>query len=187
MWSYWQFFITWIVIHCYHCGAYLSKVCNWLTTVKRMTNPVCWCNAWTGCFLGANECVGTWTGRILYFQLHIIGWSIAQNGECVLEHHVPKTDAYAINPVTCLTQYFKGTISIQYSPCGVCGGPNGTATGFSLSTLVFPFRYHSTNAPHSLIHLSQTLYNLKNCSALFSHTHIYIDKYQFPQTWDSDS
>jgi len=161
-------------MNCNICGAYLSKVCDWLTAVKRMTDPVCWCNAWTRCFLGTNKCVGTWVGRILYFQLHIIGWGITQNGECVLEHHVPKTDADAINPVTCLTQYFQGTISIQYSPCGTCGVPTGTATGFSLSTSVFPCQYHSTNAPHSL----KALYNLKNCSALFIHTHTHKHLYR---------
>jgi hypothetical protein len=65
----------------------------------------------------------------------------------------------------------------------IYGGRSGTKTDFSPSTSVFPCQYHSTNAPHSFIHLPPTLYNISLPVLQFSpvsiippmlHTHSYI-------------
>ena len=45
---------------------------------------------------------------------------------------------------------------------GICG-QSGTGPGFPLSVLIFPCQYYSTNAPHPLIRLTLTLYDLSNC------------------------
>jgi hypothetical protein len=52
--------------------------------------------------------------------------------------------AQAVNrrPVTT-----EARVQSRVSPCGICDGQRGTGTGFSLSTLVFPCEFHSTDAP----------------------------------------
>jgi hypothetical protein len=49
-------------------------------------------------------------------------------------------------------------IQFQVSPRKICGGQSGIGTGFFPSTSVFPSHYHSTNAPHSVIHVSLKLH-----------------------------
>jgi len=54
-------------------------------------------------------------------------------------------------------------VHLLASPYGICGGESSTEPGFSLSVLIFPFQYYSTNSPHPFIHLTLTLYVLSNC------------------------
>ena len=42
-------------------------------------------------------------------------------------------------------------VQIQVSLCGNCGEKDDKRTRFSPSTTVFPHKYHSTDAPYSLI------------------------------------
>ena len=51
-------------------------------------------------------------------------------------------------------------VTVVNSPCGICGGQNGTKIVFSPSTSVFPCQYHSTIAPYSSIHLPPTMYTV---------------------------
>jgi hypothetical protein len=65
--------------------------------------------------------------QILFVQVHWFGHAMAQ----VVSHQ----------PVT---------VEAKVSSCGLYGGQSGTGTGFSLSSLVFLYHYHSTMVLHTL-------------------------------------
>jgi hypothetical protein len=52
------------------------------------------------------------------------------------------------------------SVQSQTSPCGICDGKSGIGKGFSLTGVVLPCPYYSTDAPYSFIHLSLVLYSL---------------------------
>ena len=45
---------------------------------------------------------------------------------------------------------------------GICGGQSSIAKGFSPSTSVSSYQYRSANSPCPFIHLSHTIYDLRN-------------------------
>jgi hypothetical protein len=51
--------------------------------------------------------------------------------------------------VSCRLFTAKNPVRSQVFSCEICGGQNGTVTGFSPSNSVFPCQYHSTNTPYS--------------------------------------
>jgi hypothetical protein len=64
--------------------------------------------------------------------------------------------AYFENQITCQPPTGETTVCFQVSPCEICGGQNGTGTGFSPSMLVFHCHHQSTDTQHSFIHSSIT-------------------------------
>jgi len=61
----------------------------------------------------------------------------------MLQNHVTAR-AVSLRPLSTVSR-----LRSLVSPCEICGGQSGAETGFSPSTLVFPWHYHSTNAAHS--------------------------------------
>jgi hypothetical protein len=45
--------------------------------------------------------------------------------------------------VCCQPLASEAWVHTQVNPCEICGGQSVTGTGFSQSSLAFPYRYHS--------------------------------------------
>jgi hypothetical protein len=43
-------------------------------------------------------------------------------------------------------------VHIRVNPCEIFGARSGTGTGFCLSPSAFPYQYHSSDVPYSLIY-----------------------------------
>jgi hypothetical protein len=67
-----------------------------------------------------------------------------------LEHAMPQV-------VTCQPVTAEAHVQSQASICRICGGKSGNGTGFSPSTSVFAYRYHSTNASYLITHLCSSV------------------------------
>ena len=170
MWSYWKFFITWIAIHCYHlrclpeqglqltdCGKMDDKSCLLVQCLNRMFSwyeQVCWDMSWKNSLL-----------LVAHHRVrHSSEWWVRPRTPCAENWCGCHQSGHLLD--TILPRYNFYTVQSMWD--------FWWATGFSLSTSVFPCQYHSTNAPHSLIHLLQALYNLKNCSVTHTHTHTHL-------------
>jgi hypothetical protein len=59
-----------------------------------------------------------------------------------------KNYCHMVNIVGCVMAQAVSCVQSQASPREICGGQNGTRTGFSQSTLVLSCQHNSTNAPY---------------------------------------
>ena len=71
-------------------------------------------------------------------------------------HVVATFPGIVVFPLPCSVLPFFSLI--HWFLCGIYVGQNSTGIGFSLTTLVCPSQYHSTNAPYTFIRTSLMLY-----------------------------
>jgi hypothetical protein len=79
----------------------------------------------------------------------------------------------------------------QTNPCWICCGQADTETGYPLSTVILPSRFHSTNDRYSFIRLQRLNINLSNDAFIKSHiykkikrSHLEIDNRTY---WRQDA
>jgi hypothetical protein len=78
------------------------------------------------------------------FTLKIPSFSIRLHG---VTSNKTITFSVSVSTVNIKASHRGGPGSIPFGPCRICVGQNGTRTGFSPNTSVFPCQFHSTGAP----------------------------------------
>jgi hypothetical protein len=75
-----------------------------------------------------------------FFSLYIIKGCHTQRVNSILGRAMAQ--AVSRRPLTA-----EALVRSRVGRCGICGGQSGTGTGFSPSTSVLPYQFHSTGAP----------------------------------------
>ena len=50
----------------------------------------------------------------------------------------------------------KTRVKSHVSPCEICGGHSGSGSGFTVTTAILPYDYHSTNVTYTYLNLMFT-------------------------------